>query len=65
MEKGLAKRSEAMSQAMRGQLRHMGPSQEFQQNALHWRKRWQSTPVVLPGEPHKQHQKAKGHNTGR
>ena len=26
---------------------------------VHWRKKWQPTPVFLPGEPHEQYEKAK------
>ena len=28
-----------------------GHSEEFWQNVVHWRKKWQPTPVFLPGEP--------------
>ena len=29
---------------------------EFWQNVVHWRRKWQTTPVFLPREPHKQYE---------
>ena len=42
-----------------------GHSEEFWQNVVHWRKKWQPTPVFLPGEPREQYEKAKRYDTGR
>ena len=32
---------------------------------VHWRRKWQPTPVFLPGEPHEQYEKAKSYDTRR
>ena len=48
-----------MSHAVQGHPRQTGHSEEFWQNMVHWRKKWQPTPVFLPGEPHEQYEKAK------
>ena len=42
-----------------------GHSEEFWQNMVHWRRKWQPTPVFLPGKPHKQYEKAKRFDTWR
>ena len=33
-------------------LRQMGHSEEFWQDVVQWRRKWQPTPVFLPGESH-------------
>ena len=33
------------------------------QNAVHWKRKWQPTPLLLPGEPHGQYEKAKKDTT--
>ena len=38
---------------MQGHPRWMGPSEDFWQNVVHWRRKWQTTPVFLPWEPQK------------
>ena len=48
-----------MSQAGQGRTRQMGHSEEFWQNVVPWRRKWQPTPIILPGEPHGQYEKAK------
>ena len=48
-----------MSHAMQGHPRQAGRSEEFWQNMVHWRRKWQPTPVFLPGEPHDQYEKKK------
>ena len=45
--------------------RWAGHSEEFWQNVVHWRRKWQPTLVFLPGEPHGQHEKSKRYNAGR
>ena len=42
-----------------------GHSGEFWQNMVQWRREWQTTPVFLPWEPHKQYEKAKRYDTER
>ena len=37
---------------MQGHQRLMSHSKEFWQNMVHWRRKWQTTPVFLPQEPH-------------
>ena len=37
----------------------MGHSEELCQNIVHWRRKWQTTPVFLLQEPHEQSEKAK------
>ena len=32
---------------------------------VHWRRKWQCTPVFLPQEPHEQYEKAKRYDIGR
>ena len=32
---------------------------------IRWRKKWQPTPVFMPGEPHEQYEKVKRYDTGR
>ena len=48
-----------MNHSVQGHLRWMGHSKEFWQNAVHWRRKWQPTPVFLPWEPHGRYEKAK------
>ena len=45
-----------MNHALQGHPRQMviGP---FWQIVVHWRRKWQSTPAFLPGEPHEQYEK--------
>ena len=54
MAKGLALFNETMTHAMQGHSRWMGHSEEFWQNVVHWRRKWQTTSVFLPWESHKQ-----------
>ena len=42
-----------------GHPRWTGHNGEFWQNVAHRRREWQTTPVLLPWEPHEQHEKAK------
>ena len=44
---------------MQGHPKQTGHSEEFWQNVVHWRRRWQTAPVSLPPEPHKQYEKRK------
>ena len=37
---------------VQGYPRQIGHSEEFWQNMVHWRRKWQTTTVFLPGEPH-------------
>ena len=37
----------------------MAYSEELWQNMVHWRRKWQTTPVFLLQEPHEQSEKAK------
>ena len=37
----------------------MGHSEELCQNIVHWRRKWQTTPVFLLQEPHEQYEKVK------
>ena len=43
----------------------MGHSEEFWQNVVNWRKKWQHILVFPSGKPHEQHEKAKRYDTGR
>ena len=56
---------EAISHAMQGHPKLTGHSEEFWQNVVHWRRKWQTTPVFLLQEPHEQYEKAKRYYTGR
>ena len=47
------------SYAMHGHSRWMYHTEEFWQNVVHLRKKWQTTPVFLPEEAHEQYEKAK------
>ena len=58
MAKGLALLNEAMSHAMQGHPRWMGHTEEFWQNVVYRRRKWQPTLVFLPGELHGQYEKA-------
>ena len=55
--KRLGQLNEAMSHAVQGHPRWTGQSEEFWQNMVHWRRKWQPTPVFLHGEPHGQYKK--------
>ena len=44
---------------MQGRPSQTGHSEEFWQNVIHWRRKWQPTPVSLPGENNEQHEKGK------
>ena len=48
-----------------GHPRWTGHSGEFWQNVVHRRREWQTTPVLLPWEPHEQHEKAKRYDIRR
>ena len=54
-----------MNHAIQGHARWTCHSEEFWQNAVHWRKEWQTTPELLQWEPHEQYEKANRFNTGR
>ena len=43
----------------------MDHGREFGQNVVHWRREWQTTSAFLPGEGHKQYEKARSYDTGR
>ena len=43
----------------------MDHSEEFCQNMVNWRKKWQHTLLFLPGKPHGQYENAKGYDTRR
>ena len=57
--KGFVELNEAMSHTMQGYQRLTSHSEEFWQNMVHWRRKWQSNSVFFPGEPHEQDEKAK------
>ena len=44
---------------MQGHLRQMGHNEEFWQNVVHWREKWQITSVFLPQEPHEWYERQK------
>ena len=48
-----------MSHAVQGHPRWTGHGEEFWQNVIHRRRKWQPTPVFLSGESHEQYEKAK------
>ena len=50
---------EAMSHAVYGHPRQRGHSGEFWQNVIHWRRKWQTTSVYLPWEPHELYKRTK------
>ena len=52
-----------MSHAVQGHPTWMGHIEEFWQNVVHWRRKWQPTPVFLLWKPHEQY-KAKRYDTG-
>ena len=54
-----------MSHAVHGHLRWTGHSEEFWQNMVNWRRKWQPTLVFLPEEPYGQYEKAKRYDTRR
>ena len=54
-----------MRRVVQSQWRQMGHGGEFWQKVVHWRREWQTTPVFLPQEPHKQYEKAKRYDKGR
>ena len=58
-----------MSHAEQGHPRceqgHPRHSEEFCQNVVLWRTKWQIMPVFLPQEHHEQHEKAKRYDTER
>ena len=45
--------------AIQGHARWTGHGVELWQNMVHWKKEWQSTPVFLLQEPHKDYEKVK------
>ena len=49
--KGLASLNEALIHTIQGHPRWMGYSEEFWQNVVHGRSKWQPTPVFLPESP--------------
>ena len=48
-----------LSHAVWGHPRWTGHGGEVWQNVVHWRRKWQTTSVFLPWEPHEQYEKAK------
>ena len=54
-----------MGHAVKGHPRLTGHGGEFWQNVVHWKGEWQTTPVLLPPEPHEQYEKAKRYDTRR
>ena len=42
-----------------------GNSEEFWPSVVHWRRKWQPTPIFLPGKPHEQYEKAAVHGLQR
>ena len=56
---GLIQLNEAMSYAEQGRPRWMGHREEFWQKVIHWKRKWQPIPVLLPGESHWQYEKKK------
>ena len=63
--KGLVKLNKAMSRAMQDHPRWTSHSGEFWKKVVHWRRKWQPTPVFLPQESHEQYEEAKIYDTGR
>ena len=61
----VAKLNEDMSHAMQGHPRWTGHSEEFWQNVVRWRGKWEPIPIFLLGEPHEQYEKANRYDTGR
>ena len=57
--KGLVKLNKAMSRAMQDHPRWTSHSGEFWKKVVHWRRKWQPTPVFLPQEPYEQYKKGK------
>ena len=51
--------------AVQGHPGWTGHSEEFWQNVVHRRRKWQPTPVFLPQEPHEQYEKAKRYDIER
>ena len=47
---------------MQGHSRQMSQSEEFWQNMAHRRREQQHIPVLRPGDPHEQYEKAKRDN---
>ena len=66
-----AHRTTALSNSMKLRYAVWGPprwtshGEELWQNAVHWRREWQTTSVFLPWEPHEQNEKAKWQDTER
>ena len=54
-----------LSQAMQGHLRWMCHSEEFWQNVVHRRRKWQTPPIFWPWEPHEQYEQTKWCDIGR
>ena len=50
---------ETMSHALWGHPRWTGHDGEFWQNMVPWRRKWQTTSVFLPWEPHEEYEQAK------
>ena len=48
-----------------GPPRWAGQRGEFWQNVVHWRREWQTTPGLLPQEPHEQYERQKWYDTRR
>ena len=59
LAKGLIQLNEAMSYAEQGRPWWMGHREEFWQKVIHWKRKWQPTPVLLPGESQWQYEKTK------
>ena len=64
MAKRLCNSMKAMTHALQGHPGQTGPSEEFWQTVVHWRRQW-THPVLSPGDPHRQYEKAERYDTGR
>ena len=65
MKHSLVWLNETMSHALKGHPRWMSHGREFRKTVVHWEREWWTTPVFLPWESHKQHEKAKRYDTER
>ena len=53
-----------MSHAVQGHPRWMDHSEEFWQNVVQWRRKWETIQPFLLGEPYEQYEKAKRYDPG-
>ena len=54
-----------MSHALQGHPRELSPNEVFWENMIHWRRKWQTTPVFLSEKFHGQYEKAKRYGPGK